>query len=145
MIRLAGPEDIEDCVRMGRRFFEAAEVGRWFDLDEDCVHRTMAFLQREHFLAVLDRGGLVGMIGALAYPCWFNTAHTTAQELFWWVDPDHRGEGHELLSALEAWALRRGCRTLEMICLDRSRPEALTRLYRRQGFEPKERTFVKEL
>ena len=91
--------------------------------------------------------GVLGMAGAMAYPCWFNNAHLTAQELFWWVEPEFRGGsmGAALKSGLEDWGCSKGCLTMEMGALEASRPGALARLYKRDGYGPKEAIFCKRL
>jgi GNAT superfamily N-acetyltransferase len=83
----------------------------------------------------------------MAYPVWFDNEHLTAQEVFWWVEPQHRGGflGTELRQGLEDWACNKGCLTMEMGALEALRPEVLTALYARKGFDAKERTFIKRL
>ena len=86
------------------------------------------------------RGGL-GCIKApdLAYP------RMIAVETFWFVAPGHRGKGLSLFHAFEEWAIKNGCDACAMIHLADSYPEALERLYVRNGYELVEKHFVKEL
>ncbi len=150
MIRSAVISDLPRIETMGARFFAASGLDRWFSYKPRCFSKVCADFMagNQAVLLVGERQtGAVGMAAALAYPCWFDAEHLTAQELFWWVEPEHRGGamGTGLRNGLEDWARGKGCRTMEMGALDAARPEALTHLYERQGYGPKERIFCKRL
>ena len=151
MIRLAADADLSRIEHMGARFFCASGLDRWFSYEPRCFYKFVLNLIASDQAVVLvgDRRleGAVGMAAAVAYPCFFNDSHQTAQELFWWVDPEHRDGvwGERLRSGLEDWARGQGCHTMQMGALDASRPEALARLYERKGYGAKERIYCKRL
>lgn len=149
MIRQAGLGDFDSVLPLAERFFEASQYGSIMQFDPESFRRTF-----EHLLAgdgvclLAEHGGrLVGMAGALAYPFYFNAAHKTGQELFWWVEPAARGStvGARLFKGLESWARSVGCKTFSMICLDSLKPAKVAAMYIRSGYRASEHTFIKEL
>jgi len=144
VIRPATPEDMPELLRMGRAFFAATAFGE-IGFEEDEARATLTLLAERGILLVAEQNGLCGMAGALVFPFYFNLSHLTAQELFWWVDPRARqsGQGAELLAALEAAARARGAKSLTMIALDEIDGPRVAELYRRNGYAPSERNFIK--
>ncbi|CAO3372896.1 N-acetyltransferase family protein [Azospirillum argentinense] len=150
MIRPATEEDIPALVEMGRGFY--AQSGAWPDLvvfDAGSVTATLRHLitSPDGILLTAEQGGsVVGMAGALLHPLWLNTTHRTGQELFWFVAPEHRqGLGGHLLKALEDAAKAAGAQSFTMICEAELRADALGRVYRRSGYRPTERAYMKGL
>jgi GNAT superfamily N-acetyltransferase len=83
-------------------------------------------------------GDVVGMIGLLAFQHPM-AGELTVSELFWWVEPEHRGRGVRLLKRAEQWAHEIGAVKLFMIA-----PTAeVARLYERLGFEYLEMAYQK--
>jgi GNAT superfamily N-acetyltransferase len=150
MIRLAVISDLDRLQDMGARFFGASGLDRWFHYKPRCFSRVCAdFMASDKTVLLVGEGqmGAVAMASAMAYPVWFDHEHLTAQEVFWWVEPQHRGGslGTELRQGLEDWARNKGCLTMEMGALEASRPEILAQLYERKGYGAKERIFCKRL
>lgn len=85
---------------------------------------------------------VVGAIGGLVGPH-FVSGGLAASELFWWVEPEHRGSGVRLLFAYEAEAKRRGATVSSMIAPDGS--EDVESIYRRRGYRRAEAYYMKEL
>lgn len=150
MIRQAKISDLPRLQIMGAKFFKVSGLDRWFTYKPSCFSRICAnFMENDQaVLLVAEREiGAVAMAAALAYPCWFDDDHLTAQELFWWVEPDFRGGrmSGQLHRGLEDWARGRGCLTMEMGAMEASKPEALAALYERKGYGAKEAIFCKRL
>lgn len=84
---------------------------------------------------------LTGMLGLIvsAHP-W--TGERMATELFWWLEPDARGQGVWLLRRAEDWAARKGAVRLIMVS-----PQSLDvdRIYRALGYAPVETSWQKPL
>ncbi len=143
MIRIAEERDIPRIVEMGRAFHEASAY-RDFGFDEktfgNCARKLM-----QDFTGILLVDGQTpqGMIGGIAYPMYFNARHWAAQELFWWVEPAHRGRGKALLKAFEDWARGCGAHSIQMIALDAMKP--VDNLYLRAGYSPAERYYIRSL
>ncbi len=148
MIRPATKDDIAPIVHMGETFYGVAGYREFADWDEfsfvDFVNRMIE--SDNGILLVLDHDGPVGMACAVVHPMFCNQRHRHCQEIFWWVNPNARGEdGLALLKALETTAQALGAGTLSMVALDDPQLAPMTRLYARQGYVPTEHTFVKRL
>lgn len=148
-IRDALADDIEIIAHLGARFFDEAQWSDVTEWDHDSVCRTLSNLIESAggILIVATRKGVVlGMVGGLVHPAYFNAHHLTGQELFWWVEPAERsGVGGLLMTAMETAAIARGAKSWAMIALDKIRPEAVSAMYRRRGYRPSERSFIKRL
>lgn len=69
-----------------------------------------------------------------------------AEEQLVWIEPGRRGSTWcDLLSAFEAWAKAAGCARIKLSAQHALRHPAMTRLYRRSGYLPRETVFSKEI
>lgn len=135
------PQDFPSMVKMGRRFYEASGYAEITEFDEASFEATLS--TPAVFLVVDKDNELVGMAGALVYPLYFNIRHMTAQEMFWWVDPEYRGVGGELFDALLSEVKKLGAQSLTMIALERF--SWVGSYYEKRGFKPTERSFMRRI
>lgn len=149
MIRLATVADIDALTAMGRQFFAATEYSDIVQFDDASFHKTVEHLMTGDAVCLVAEvdGQVIGAAGALAYPFYFNAGHKTGQEVFWWLNPEHRGGqiGIQLFAALEDWAKTQGCQSFTMIALDAVDAERVGRIYQRCGYRPSEHSYIKEL
>jgi GNAT superfamily N-acetyltransferase len=148
MIRHATVEDVPTIALLGHRFHEEAGWGDIADyVPADCEKALTHLVESDDgILIVADEGGIVGMAGGLCHPLYFNHAHKSGQEMFWWVDPRSRnGVGAQMLDALEAEAKAKGCKSWAMIALAKVKPELMGRVYQRRGYRASENTWIKRL
>lgn len=149
MIRPARIDDCAEIARLGEIFHAEAAWGDVCDYRQGDCQATLERMCEapETILLVAERDGdLIGMAGGLISMLYFNHAHLTGQELFWWIDPQERGSiGLRLLEALENEARARGCQSWAMIALDKVDPERTARIYERRGYRASERSFIKRL
>ena len=96
------------------------------------IARTMGILVASDtgavFVSEAD-GVLTGMIGLMVFEHPL-TGTLAAQELFWWVEPEHRGYGVRLLKRGEQWAVASGARHVHMV----APTPAVGQLYERMGY-----------
>ena len=148
MIRLATADDMDALLEMGRNFV-AATVEDSMGFDAESLKGTMLALidSDDGALFVAEGDGLIGMIGGILYPAYFNKGQKTGQELFWWVEPQSRGgkDAVQLMRALMQWAQEAGAGTFSMLSIEPLRIDSVERLYLRNGFKPLERTYMKVL
>lgn len=149
MIRLASKADVPVIARLGTLFFVEAgwsDVAEW---DHDSIMRTLEHMvaSDDGILLVAETDGkIIGMAGGLVFPLYFNHAHKSGQELFWWIAPEHRGGvGARMLDRLEQEARDRGAKSWAMIALAKVRPESVGKLYERRGYRASERSYIKAL
>jgi GNAT superfamily N-acetyltransferase len=143
VIRPATYSDIPKMLEMGKRFFEASGYSDIAEFDTESLRASFeALLSSDSAVVLVGEGA---MAAALIYPFYFNANHKTAQEMFWWVDPEQRGIGTQLLDALIAGCKAKGAESLSMIALERLTPEKVGGIYERRGFRPSERSYIKKL
>ncbi len=138
MLREARHDDILRMVELGRQFFAEAGLTDFMEYDEESAAGTFFGLidnpDGAVFVMEVD-GQVVGGVGAILAPHYFNLQHKSGQELFWYVDPQHRGgrESLQMLKTVQSWAKDRGAETLVLARMKTS-PSAVGVLYERMGF-----------
>jgi GNAT superfamily N-acetyltransferase len=149
-VRRAETADMPSCLDMTARFHAASPISGVAPFDRDGMAVTLRGMIANRragiWLALLD-GKPVGIAGALLYPLYFNPAYEVAQELFWWLNPDARGSGagEKLFQTLQTWAKDNGASAVFMIALADNRVGKMDSFYKRAGFQPMERTYMKEV
>lgn len=149
-IRHANDGDLFSIVDMGQDFFNESglqDVASWDAPSFEKTARALidgdvpgCLLVAEH-----DRE-LVGMTGCIMFPLYCNLSLNLAQEVFWWVDPEHRkGLGGSLLDELESEAKRKGANVFMSAQIAGQRDEAFARIYQRRGYRPSENLYMKRL
>lgn len=146
VVRRATRADLEAVTAMGVRFLRESRYGEILSENPQQM-RTLATQlldDAQGVLFVADRiGVLVGMLGCylVTHPL---SADPVVTELFWWVDPAHRGNrgiGLRLLRAAEQWAMTAGAVAIQMIA-----PEPrVQRLYERLGYRFVEAAYQRRL
>lgn len=147
MIRQATHNDIDDIARLGALFH--AQAG-WDEIPysaDDCARSLHNLLSSDAFICLVSEGaGINGMVSGVISPVYFNHAHVSGEELFWWVSPEApQMTGIRLLTGLEQRAKEMGCKTFQMKSLARLGGERMVQLYNRLGYRQSEQTFIKEL
>ena len=150
IVRPATIDDLAEYVRMGEAFIAASPIG---SVVGESPEATSAFVTSAltnpaigMWVAELD-GVAVGICSAIAYPLYFRPSHTIVQELWWWLTPEARGSGagQLMFKEIERWAASKNATAVFMIALDDEKVDKVSKFYRRAGFRPMERTFVKGL
>lgn len=98
-------------------------------------------------LATTDDGEPIGIAGAVGHQLWLNLSHTIAQELFWYVAPDHRRSraGKMLMEGLDTWSRAIGADTLCVASVRSKHQNRINQIFEKQGFTRTETLFTKEL
>lgn len=143
MIREATLEDVPAIVAMGQRFLAetvyrdrlANSPGHMRALAERLVAGEMSAV----FVDEID-GALHGMLGLFVFEHPMS-GEQVAAEAFWWVDPEVRGRGLQLLRRAEVWARAAGATVLHMI----APTDDVARLYERLRFTRLETTYGRTL
>lgn len=142
-VRDATLSDVPRLVEMGGAFLASTSYRDRLADVPDARAATMVSLieQDQSTVLVLDNGEeVVGMLGMILYrqPL---SGEAVAGEVFWWVDPEHRGRGLTLWRAGEVWARELGARKIQMIAPS----EDVERIYTARGYAPLERVYQREL
>ena len=147
VVRRAVVGDIPHMVMIGRRFI--AESG----YEKRGIHGNPNKLHESFERSISDdasgvfvvecAGVIIGVASAVKFTTYFSDAPMSI-ELFWWVDPAHRGGSAalRLMQALEDWSWASGCAAFSMVdIVDIDGPA--TSIYERRGFDMVERTWMK--
>lgn len=144
MIRDATHEDIPRLVEMAKRFLSDGVYHRNIAYNPEHLTQLMGALidGPDALLRVSTKDDEVtGMIGMVAYPHPLSM-EPVASELFWWVEPEHRGiAGVKLLKEAEAWADAKNVVRLFMV----APTVEVGHLYARQGYQALEMHYQKDL
>lgn len=147
MIRKATPEDTLALIELGRAFHAEAGKAEMGPFDPASFVEFLDRCASQGALIVAEKGDqVVGMLGLLTGPAWWNKALLVGQEVFWYCKPAFRkGTGAELLEALESASRARNVSVQFVACESGNRSEALSRLYRIKGYRPVETMFAKAI
>lgn len=147
MIRPACADDIPEIARLGALFHARAGWDEIEYREEDCAKSLEVYMGLPAFIClVADVGRLAGMIAGVTSPVYFNHAHRSGEELFWWVADDApQMTGIRLLKALEEAGRAQGCATWQMKSLDRLEGGRVGALLERHDYRRSEQLFIKVL
>lgn len=131
-IREAIAADIPALVAMGQRFLHGTP---YRDLIADSPEHMakighLLVTSPDGVMLVAERDGIpVGMIGVLICPHHLS-GERIANEVFWWVDEEARGQGVRLLRAAEQWVKAQGVTAMQMVAPN----DRVGKLYERFGY-----------
>lgn len=143
MIRKAEPSDMERILEMGQRFVSETSYGEHIKLNPEHLSGTVVGVATNPMGVILvsERDALVNGMIALVVSNHPYSGLPTAFELVWWVDPESRGTGRELLSAAEGWAREHGAKAIQMVAPN----SRIGALYERLGYRPIETSYQRSL
>jgi GNAT superfamily N-acetyltransferase len=148
-IRLATEADIPEMVILGEHFVTSTSLQGISNYSKNYAASNLRMMIRAKaaFVIVLEVDGkVVGFCGGRFSKTVFSNTHILGQEDFMWVEPDYRkGWGAKLIEAMENEAKANGCSYWSMVCLEDSRPAALSRLYKSLGYRLVEYRYIKSL
>ena len=122
---------------MGRRFRSESSYSKYLSENPERMAQLAAHLIAKDGLLLAElEGAIIGMIGWILHSH-FISGEWVAGEVFWWMEPEHRGHGLKLLDAVKQSARARGAKYLHMIAPS----ERIERLYRHLGYEFVESTW----
>ena len=146
MIRHATPVDIPRILEMAERFINNSAYSNVLTFRVEALERLADVVVGQLgavLIATVPAGGSVAMfvVVALEDPL---TGDRYAEEVAWWVEPEHRGGliGPRLLAAAETWARENKCPVLRMRAPVGSDVGAF---YLRRGYTEVETIYVKVL
>lgn len=153
--RLAVPADFPRIAEMGRHFYEQTVYQAVPYSEEGLANHWCPLMHEQGLLFVAvdlmqppdAPYAIVGAIGGISSPFLMNPGYGAGAELFMWVEPEARGSGiaDRMMDAIELAAKEGGVSYWSMIALDAVHPEIAAKIYKRRGYVPAERTFVKAL
>jgi GNAT superfamily N-acetyltransferase len=146
MITDATKYDLESIYRCAVSFFEYAGYEEKYGLPLDKVSFLkmvrpyiddgICLLYRESELSQV-RGGVCGII----VPWGYNNDIKLCMELFYWMDPDVRGQGVGLIKAYEERIKEAGARSV-MVQPETELSDKIGMLYKRRKYQPFERFWI---
>lgn len=145
MVRELTVNEVSEASKMGPMFFSEAGLPGSFVPEIFTRKWTIIIENGMGFILGLFRNGVLsGVFGAVISED-LNDGKVVANECFWFVIPEARGRGFELLIAYEETARARGAARCSMIHLRSLQPEKLAELYIKRGYREIETSYFKEL
>ena len=148
MVRLAVEQDIPRLVELGESFYNATRLADYINYDPvstgEFLHSLIAGAVSVVFVS--ERNGLVvGSIAGCVVPCYWNKTQSIAQQLFFYLEPAHRGSAAlGLIRAWEVWAVTLGASTILSGSKSENNELGMTRRFlTRLGYAPLEETCIK--
>lgn len=145
-IRLAGEEDIEVILEMGRKFYGTTEQVKMIPFDDDSGAAQVFGMLDNGFILLAETEGkeVAGMLGMTFHDFPFNRAYQVCVETMFWIEEDYRGGSlaARLLKEAEQIAVHEGVSVITMAALETS-PKMIDGFYGRLGYRQAERTFIK--
>jgi len=150
VIRHAVTDDAEQIAMLGAKFHEQALWSDIFNYNiSDCVASLEHFIGQPNFICMVaeENERFISFGSLVLSPVYFNHLHISAEELFWWADPEtkHLGIGRKIKKALEQEAKDRGASSVQMKSIDLLNGNRMSKLYARDGYRPSEHSFIKRL
>lgn len=149
VFELTDPKSADDIMPLLREFYRQTRQSATLELDEDAVRTLVGSLVESEagavFVAVDKDGEVIGTTAGMLFPLWMCPAHTTGQEMFWYVREDRRRSkaGKLLFNALEKWA-KEHADSFNMVALSHMHEKRIGNMYESKGYVPLERTYTKE-
>lgn len=154
-IREATGDDKHRLVEMAARFLLETPYGRLFDdkATPDTIARLIDQVLTFGAIFVAEETGpgrygrtalkLTGMLAIVVVPHPL-TGRNYAEEIAWWVEPEHRigRVGPNLLRSAEEWATTKGANMCKMVAPEGS---SVGGFYERLGYQPVETAYLKRL
>lgn len=141
-------EDAPSLARMTGSLFVCMDAPGKF-VEEDCIRTFETFHHMEFIQVIVAEVGSnpVGMLVFTKSPSICNAQELVFQELFWWVEPEHRGSGtgQMLLAELQKRATDAGAARIAVTITKSPINENLGASLSRIGFKESETTHIKEL
>jgi GNAT superfamily N-acetyltransferase len=131
LVRSATDEDIPRLVEMGCRFRAESSYSKYLaENPERMAELGHQLLAKDGLLVAELDGESIGMLGFILH-VHFISGELVAGEVFWWMEPEHRGHGLKLVEEAKRRARKAGAKYLHMIAPS----ERVARLYRHLGYE----------
>ena len=144
MITDATTDDLEGIYRCAERFFEYADYEGKYGMGLDkasFIKMVVPYIEKGICLLYRKNGRIRGGIAGMPFPWGFNNAIKLCMELFYWMDPEVRGQGIKLIKAYEDRVRKAGARSI-MIQPETELSRKVGLLYKRRGYRPFESFWV---
>lgn len=147
MIREAKIEDILKIVELLKEFYNSTDMIKVANCDSESSIKTIkGLIENENTtIMIIDIDGkIVGCLGAVVLPYYFNFQCLTGHEFFWFVSEKYRGtkESLKLFKVIEEWAKNKGAKTMIMTSLVYN-IDALKKFYKRNQYVELETSFIR--
>jgi GNAT superfamily N-acetyltransferase len=145
MIRALTIDEVPLAADVGLSFFKEANLpGELIPSVFIASWQTLIKLKQGYIFGLFHNSFFVGGLGMIVYND-INDGALVASEAFWYVHPQHRGNGLRLLFHAQKVAKELACKRLTMIHLLNATGDKLSPLYARLGFKPIETHYLKDL
>lgn len=146
IIRPAEIADVPRMVELGRLFFDETILKDYVSFDDFSMKMTLQELIISRYstaFVMTEKGEILGGIGGFLTPMYFNYEAKAAQQVFWFVHPDHRSpKSLLLLDVWKSWAKEQGAAAIWSGAKRNKKHDAMERILNRKGYAPLETVFI---
>ena len=143
----ANADDLNDCLPCAESFHKVYDPDVPFSKDAFLSYWKSILYTGQGFMIMVEHrdGDIIGGVGGVIAN--FMTSDVkNCIEMFWWVDPEFRGEiGLKLYREFESEAKKLGAERLLMAYMNNSDPDRLAKFYKAKGFTPWEYHVIKDI
>jgi hypothetical protein len=146
MIRQATKADIPALVKIGQRFAEYYPCKAKYN-EAGVADSFAVIIDTGVILVAVKDGVITGGVAGVLCPLWYSPETIIAQELAWWMEPEHRRgvDGIKILKAFEGWAKEKNATLISISDLQIDGQYPIGILVERLGYKLTERTHIKEV
>jgi hypothetical protein len=146
-LNLNNPTEIQTICVLGKAFADAAGATS-FDESSFLKFVLNLYSGKKGKLFVIETDNtVVGGLGVIAYPCFYNNNVLRVQECFWWIDPEHRNFNNSinLFNKIEEWAKEIKANQIIVSSTSTLNPEKLEKFYSKKGFKKIDINYIKDI
>lgn len=147
MLLKATYDDMPEILRCSKEFYQTTHYQNFADFNDDDVENVANIMINDGILNIWKEGDkILGMVGLITCPFFFNTALKMACEVIWYLDKSIQGQGigQTLLLSIEPSCKELNVNFIHMLVLESS-PEHAGKMYEKMGYKLTELTYYKEL
>lgn len=144
MIRIATKKDFPEIIKLMKGFEQASSQVKVNTEHCTKMYETLFDGGNTTLLILEEDGQMQGGLGFLIHPD-LHSGELRSVETYWFVSPEFRGRGAELMERYEEEAVKKGVKHIGMVFLQDSYPERLKAFYIKNGYKLHEQHYVKEV
>ena len=139
---------MEEVIHMMEKFVSVSGLKEFgFNFDKKSAQTTFynMLTNKTALIIVAENNGIVGTMGIVVVPWIADLSQLQVSETWFWVEPEHRGKGVDRKMVEFVELKSKGLFSINLMAIENEGIDKISKYYKRKGFLPVERTFIKRL